>query len=218
MLIAEMEAHHTELLAFENQIAAMESRMDFPAVFQVCEESFSHVAPAISFRKRRSLVPEVPTLQAFEVVWTYAPPLFEHSTLISTLDFVRSTRLLAKHANGYVESAESALSREATARRLWNFVEQRPGSSEATAVLELGVSSSAVTSILDVWNRLGVITKDHKNGADGLILATRLDEEIAGVCCRCEARVRTRKINLLQPRTCPKCGEKDYFYISTITN
>ncbi len=142
MQIAEMEAHHAELLALENQIAAMESRMDFPAVLQVCEESFSHVVPAISFRKRRSLVPEVPTLQAFEVMWTYAPPLFEHSSLIFTLDFVRSTRLLAKHANGYVESAESALSREATARRLWNYVEQRLGSSEATAVLELGASAA----------------------------------------------------------------------------
>jgi hypothetical protein len=48
MQIAEMEAHHAELLALEDQIAAMESRMDFPAVFQVCEESFSYVVPAIS--------------------------------------------------------------------------------------------------------------------------------------------------------------------------
>jgi hypothetical protein len=130
MQIAEMEAHHAQLMAIDARIIAMESNIEFPEIFQVCEASFQHIAPAINFRKRRAFAPETPSLRAFDVVWIYAPPLFEHSTLESTLTFVRSTRLLAKHVNGYLEATEAALKREEAARILWSHLEHNPGTLE----------------------------------------------------------------------------------------
>jgi hypothetical protein len=218
MLIAEMEDHHTQLMAIEARIVAMESNMEFPAVFQICEESFPHIVPAISFRKRRSLAPVIPAIRAFDVVWTYAPALFEHSTLECTLSFVRSTRLIAKHENGYLESAEAALSREEAARLLWNFLERNPGTSETTTVQQLGLYRGVVAAILAVWHRLGVVTRTLEKSSDNLALATRLDQETAGICSRCGARVKARKMNLLQPASCPKCGEKDYFHFCAVNH
>ena len=157
-------------------------------------------------------------LRAFDVVWTYAPALFEHSTLECTLSFVRSTRLLAKHVNGYLESTEAALSREEAARILWNFLERNPGTSERTTVQQLGLDRGVVTAILEVWDRLGVVTRTLEKNTDSLALATRLDEETAGICSRCGSRVKARKMNLLQPASCPKCGEKDYFHICAVSH
>lgn len=218
MLIAEMEAHHAQLMAIETRISAMESNIDFPGIFHVCEASFQHITPAINFRKRRELAPETPSLRAFDVVWTYAPPLFEHSTLESTLTFVRSTRLLAKHVNGYLEATEAALKREEAARILWNYIEGNPGTLERTAVQQLGLDRDVAVTILDVWARLAVVTRVPEKNTHKLVLATRLEEETAAICPSCGSRVKARKVHLLQPASCPKCGERDFFHICAVSH
>ena len=99
---------------------------EFPAIFSVCVETFPHIVPAIQYRKKREIEPEMPDWLAFEVICKYAPPLFEHSVMESLSEFIKSTRLLTKHENDYLKAIESALKHEEITRSLWSRIEKQP--------------------------------------------------------------------------------------------
>ncbi|MFZ5832720.1 MAG: hypothetical protein ACOY3P_21745, partial [Planctomycetota bacterium] len=73
----------------------MIERLEFPGVFSICVSAFGHLVPALTYRRKKGIAPEVPELLPFTAIWTYAPPLFEHSVLESLLTFVNSSRVLA---------------------------------------------------------------------------------------------------------------------------
>jgi hypothetical protein len=83
MKIAELEAHHAACVDAERSIRAMVENREFPAVLSFCVESFPHILPAIQFRKKREMTPEIPALLAFTTICRYAPPLFEHAVIES---------------------------------------------------------------------------------------------------------------------------------------
>lgn len=72
MRIAELEAHYDALVESERTIRKMVDNYEFPAAFSVCLESFPHIVPAINYRKKRELTPEVPALLAFTTICKYA--------------------------------------------------------------------------------------------------------------------------------------------------
>lgn len=216
MRIAEMEDHHDQLMALEARIAEMEGNLEFPEVFQVCEASFPHIVPAIKFRKRREITPETPQLRLFGVLWKYGPPLFEHTALESALGFVRSTRLLAKHENGYLQAAEVAMEREEAARILWNHLERQPGVLQRRIGQELNLDRDVTVGILDAWEELGVVARIREKNTYKLYLGTRLYEETEGICLACGLRVKGRKYHLLKPVSCQRCKAKDFYHIVAV--
>jgi len=216
MRIAEMEAAHDQLMALEAKIAEMQSALEYPGVFQFCEASFPHIVPAIKFRKRRSITPETPQLRSFAALWIYGPPLFEHAVLESALAFVRSTRFLAKHENGYLQTAEAAVEREEAARILWNHLEREPGTLQKSIGPQLNLERDVAVSILDVWERLGVVVREREKKTYKLYLGTRLDEETEGICLFCGLRVKGHKVHLLKPVSCQRCKAEDYYHIVAV--
>jgi len=216
MRIAEMEDHHGQLVALEAKIAEMERNVKFPEIFQICEDSFPHIVPAIKFRKRREITPETPPLRLFGVLWKYGPPLFEHAALESALDFVRSTRLLAKHEDGYLQAAEAAMEREEAARILWNHLDRQPGFLQRNIGQQLNLDRDVTVGILDVWEKLGVVARMPDKNTYKLYLGTRLDEETEGICLACGLRVKGRKYHLLKPVSCQRCKAKDFYHIVAV--
>ena len=79
----------------------MVDNRDFPKVFSVCTASFPHVLPAITFRKKRGVLPEIPDLLAFATIWWYAPSLFEDAAIESLFQFVSSSRVLGNPKRGF---------------------------------------------------------------------------------------------------------------------
>jgi len=210
---ADMENHHDEYTALEARISAMVGKRDFPAVFPVCVATFEHIVPAIKHRRQSGIEPEMPALLSFGVICDYAPLLFEHSILESLLAFVRSTRLLTRHENGYLERAESASKREETARVLWNHLEQNPGVLEQSISQQLGVSHDIVVEIVEVWGEFGIVVRKKEQGGDRLHLRSVLDAEVQGVCPNCGIRGTGRKELFFKPISCQKCGVVGYYHI-----
>lgn len=213
MTIAEMEWHHEEYLALESKIATMLANRWFPTVFSACEESFPHIAPAIQFRKKRSIEPETPRLSSFQVVFRYAPPLFEHGVIQSLSDVVQSTRLLAKHEDNYLGQVAEALDREEVARTLWNHLERQPGFLQRDIRKELGVSQDIAVTVLEVWGELGLVARDHEKNSYRLYLCSRLDAPAEGICHNCGVRGKGRKELFFKPIACGKCGTEGYYHI-----
>ncbi len=215
MKISEMEYHHVEYTSLEDNIKAMLDKREFPAIFSVCVESFPHIVPAIRYRKKREITPEMPDWTAFDVICKYAPPLFEHVAIESLFEFVKSTRMLAKHEKGYLQaSVETAIEHEEIARVLWNSIEQQPDAlqKDIFGILKSNHQVGAEI-IIDIWEQFGVIIR-HNNGFDFRIrLRTRLDEVVEGRCHNCGVQGKGRKELFFKSISCQKCGYDNYYYI-----
>ena len=162
MKIAELEADHVACIDAERSIRAMVENREFPAVFSVCVESFPHIVPAIQFRKKREMTPEIPTLLAFTTICRYAPLLFEHAAIESLFEFIKSNRLLAQHENNYLSAIEAARNRENVAHALWNHLETQPGAPARDLGTQLGVTQEDAVKIIDLWEELGRSTGSKK--------------------------------------------------------
>ena len=213
MKIAEMEGHHLAYVDLETSIRSMVRNNDFPTVFSLCEQSFVHIVPAIKYRKKREIEPETPIPVSFEVICKYAPPLFEHATIESFFNFVKTTRVIARHENDYVQWAAVALEREEIARSLWNHLEQQPGVLQQDISREIGIDWEVWTGIVTIWEKLGLIIRKPDNGSDRLHLQFRFDATAEGICQTCSVRGRGRKELFFKPISCSKCGAEDYYHL-----
>ena len=215
MRITEMEAHHDELMDLENTIHVKVFDRDFSAVFGLCEETFSHIVPAIKFRKKREIEPETPELVSFLIIYKYAPPLFEHRVIESLIDFIKGTRLLAKHEEGYLELAQTTLVVEEAAKTLWSTLERHPGFLRQNIQRELGIDQGFSDAILATWEELGVIAYKETDNGRAIYLQSCANAQAEGVCHTCGTRGRGRKELFYKPVPCTKCGTTDYFCITS---
>ena len=156
MKIAELEAHHDAYAESEQTIRAMVDNGEFPKVFSVCTASFPHIVPAINYRKKRGIMPEMPDFSAFTTIWKYAPPLFEHTAIESLFEFVNSSRVLVQSEKNFLDSIEAARKREQLAHRLWNHLERHPGMLQRDIRTELGVVQEDAVNIVELWEELGI--------------------------------------------------------------
>ncbi len=218
MRIAEMEAHHDELIGLENTIQAMLSDRDFPAVFGVCEDVFPHIVPSIKFRKKREIEPDTPELLSFLIIYKYAPPLFEHWIIESLLDFVSETRLLAKHEESYLELAQTTLMVEDAARLLWNKLEREPGYLSENIQRDFNIDKEISDSFLETWEELGVIVHKETDKGRAIYLQSCANVRAEGICHTCGTRGKGRKELFYKPVPCTKCGTTDYFCITNTTH
>lgn len=212
MKIAELELHHAQFLEIETHIETSLEKRDIAEVFSACQASFSHIIPAIRFRKRRDIHPEIPRLMAFDVICKYAPPLFEHSAINALSEFLRSSRVLARNTD-YSQSVESALEREEAARAIWNHLEQNPGLLQRDIQKDLGIKQEVSVPILTVWDQLGVVDQEKKKDSCRLSFHTNLDEVVGGVCRHCGVRGKARKEVFFKKMSCKKCGSQGYYHI-----
>lgn len=213
MKIAELEAHYDAYADSERTIRAMVDNGEFPKVFSFCTMSFPHIVPAIKYRKKRGVTPEIPDFLAFTTILKYAPPLFEHVEIESLFDFVNSTRVLLKSEKNYLNLIEDARKRERLAHRLWNHLERHPGMHQRDISTELGVVQEDAVNIVELWNKLGILDRQPEARSYRLYFRTRLDAEVAGLCPNCGVRGKGRKELFFRSVTCQKCGSEGYYHI-----
>jgi hypothetical protein len=212
--IAEMEAQHDQLAALDGRIKSMVSNREFPAVFGVCENSFPLIVPAIKYRRKRDIQPEIPRLLPLTVLSTYAPLLFEHARVESLLDFVKATRLLSQQENGYLQLAEGAVCREEVARAIWNHLECQPDATQRDICAALSVPSEVVREVAETWEQLGVVERVRVANTYALRLRTGLDVEMEGICPACGVHGKGRKEVFFKRSTCRRCGSEGFYHIN----
>jgi hypothetical protein len=213
MKIAELEAHYDAYTDSERIIRAMVENGEFPKVFSVCTESFPHIVPAITFRKKRSITPELPDLSAFSTICEYAPPLFEHTAIELLVEFVNSSRVFVESEKRFRHSIEVARKREHLAHRLWNHLECHPGLLQRDICTELGVVQEYAVNIVEIWEKFGILDRQPEGRGYRLCFRTRLDMDAAGVCPNCGARGRAHKELFFRSFNCQKCGALGHYHI-----
>jgi uncharacterized protein (DUF983 family) len=213
MRISELEAHHDAFIESDRTIRAMVNNADFPAVLVVCIESFPHIVPAINFRKRREVTPEIPALLALTTICRYAPPLFEHSAIESLRQFIKTARVLLQSEKNLSHAADAARNGERVAHVLWNYLERHPGTLQRDIHSNLGVAQDDAVNTIEVWEELGIVERRPEGRSYRLDFRTHLDAEVAGLCPNCGVRGRGRKELLFRSARCQKCGTEGHYHI-----
>jgi len=213
MKIAELETHHDICADLGQRILVMVDNHEFPAVFSVCIESFPSIVPAMAYRKKKGILPDMPGLSAFSTICRYAPPLFEHSAIESLSDFIKSTRILAQSENNVLEWVEAARKREQVARAIWNCLEKHPEMLQCDICADLEVSREEAVDIIELWEELGILDRRPDAESHRLYFRTRLDAEVAGLCPRCGVQEQGRKDSFFQSGACRQCKSEGHHYI-----
>ena len=208
-----MEYHHNQYMSLEGKVKAMLDKQEFPAIFSVCVESFPHIVPAIQYRKKREITPETPDWSACDVICQYAPPLFEHAVIESLFEFVKSTRMLAKQDNVFLQTIDIAFEAEKVARVLWTHIEKQPGISQELMCKTLGFNPQTTINIIDIWELLGIINRRDDNDDERIAFSSRLDDEVSGVCQNCGVLVNGCKELFYRSFLCQQCGIEGYYHI-----
>ena len=212
---AELEAHQAMFASLERTIGENLTTRDFGKVFSASIECFPHIGPTINLRKQIGAEPVTPELLSFKVICEYGPPLFEHAAIDSLIDFIKATRLLARHENGYSEEAEAARTREKLARSIWNRIERHPDLLQRDLGRELGCDQGAAVGIVDTWEKLGIISRRPEQNCYALSFCSSLDAEVDGMCPECGARGKGRKELFFKPTVCKRCGMAGYYHLSS---
>ena len=202
MKIGELEAHHDDYAESERTIHAMVENSEFPKVFSVCTDSFPHIVPAIKYRKKKNITPDIPNFLAFTTIWKYAPPLFEHTAIESLFEFIKSSRVLTQSEKNFLDSIDAARKREQLAHQLWNHLENHPGMLQRDIHTKLGVVQKDAVNIVELWEELGIVDRQSENGSFWINFCTRLDTEAVGLCLNCGVRGKGRKELFLRSVAC----------------
>jgi hypothetical protein len=213
MKIAELEAHYEVYSQSEQIIAALVNNRDFYSAFSVCLESFPHIVPAINYRKKRDITPEVPELLAFTTIYKYAPPLFEHSAIELLFEFIKSSRVLVQSERNFLDSLEDARKREQLAHMLWNYLEKHPGMMQCDIRKELGIEQEQAVDIIELWEKLGILHRHSVDRSYRLNFSTRRDMEVMGLCPNCGVQGKGRKELFFRAHSCKKCNNEGHYYI-----
>lgn len=214
MKIGELEAHHDAFVESERDIHELLQTGQLPGALSACVTSFPHIVPAIRFRKKRGIVPEMPELLAFNTICRYAPLLFEHAAIESLLEFVNSSRVLTTSMRHLLDSINAALEREELARLLWNHIERHPGILQRDIHAQLGADREDVDGIVESWEGLGILDRRTQDGTYRLDLRTRLGDEVEGLCLGCGVRGRGRRELFFRSATCQKCGAEGFYHVT----
>ena len=213
MKIAELEDHHDACEDLEQKICEMVDNHEFPGVFSVCIESFPSIVPAINFRKKREIFPEIPEFAAITTICKYAPLLFEHAVIETLFEFIKSARVLSQSEKDFLGSIEAARQREQLAHSLWNYIEKHPGMFQRDIRTELGVVQEEAVAVVELWQKLGILDRQPEDRSYRLNFRTRLDAEVSGVCPACGVRGKGRKELFFRSVSCQKCGAQSHYYI-----
>ena len=190
-----------------------DSSADIPLLLRKCIEAWPLILDALRYARKN---PEVDfNLFPISAVWKYAPPFFEHETLLGVQELVASTRALSKYEGmDLPRLTGQALEREECARELWNITKGNPGILARELCAKAGGSQRDSAGTVKIWARFGII-KYWKDGDHWRVaLATDMDTFCAGMCQSCWSTVKGKREWFFRESTCPRCGGKGYFFIS----
>ena len=125
---------------------------------------------------------------------------------------MKSTRLLAKHENGYLQAAEAALEREEMARMIWGHVARWLVCVDKSFA-RTGIDQDVAVELLETWEQLGVVARQQETNSYRLYLRTQLDSEVEGRCPACGVHGKGRKELFLKTISCKRCGAEGYYHI-----
>jgi len=210
---AEMEDHHTQYRERVGRAwsAAREGRYE-EAVEQALS-SWDFVDGMMQF-ERRYMGAELVPVDGIYLVLKFAPLLFDFESLDQLEVLLKRQRRIEKNSpDSIADQISKARSRMWEAHRLWGHLEQLSNPTRDELSECLGDVDEQWRSIIDVWEKTGLVRHTPDGRSYRLSLWSPLDEVVRARCPACAVMVKAAKVKLLEQRSCPKYRESTLFVL-----
>ncbi|HEV8605608.1 MAG TPA: hypothetical protein VGQ99_09595 [Tepidisphaeraceae bacterium] len=210
---SEMEAHCENYHALMARAQAAERSGLFRVTVDVAISAFGHIDGMMQF-ERKYEEKEFVSVTAVEVVLRYAPLLFCSEYLDKLESLLGEYRRIERDTSADLAAkVAEARARMWNNHRLWGHLELHPETRQDELRQILGGEQEYWRSVIEAWEKMGLVRRTPERGSYRLALSTRMGEVVRGKCPKCAQVAEAPKAMLLDEVECKRCGGRVLFVL-----
>jgi hypothetical protein len=212
---AEMEVHSQAYKDLMNQARSAEREGLYRKAVEVTLRALEHVDGMMQYERKYG-EREFKSVSAVDALLSYGSLLLDSDCLAKVESLLKSSRRVERDTSDDLGGKLSeARNRMRDNHRLWNYLEQHPETRQDGIGRAIGGQQDYWRSVLEVWQRMGLIVRRRDRNSYLVSLSTRMGQIVTGKCPGCGGTIESPKAMLWGPITCPDCGKRETFVILT---
>lgn len=210
---ADLEAHHA---AYDELIAAARRALReglYREAIDLSVKSWDFIDGMMQYEKRYEKG-TFDSVDGIDFVLRYAPLLFDLPILRKLEELLDEKRRIERNTSADMgEKVARARLLMWDAHRLWNQLELQGTVRQDELNDILGGDQSQWRSIVEGWEKMGLVRRGREGKSYRVTLSTRLGEVIPAKCPKCGAHTDAPKAKLLKTISCSSCKESVVFVL-----
>ena len=208
---AELEQHREEYRRLMGEAQAALQEGLFRDAVKAALSSWNYIDGMMQY-ERRFEDREFASIEAIEMILTYAPLLLDYRSLDQLGSLLKDYRRIDKNTSqSLADKLAKATALMWDAHRMWDHVEHHAESRQDKLGKVLGGEQAQWRSVAEGWEKMGLVRRVPEGGSYRLALATRMGEVVSGKCPHCGASTQAPKAMFLEELACPDCRAKGLF-------
>lgn len=217
MTKAELESHAEQYMAIYQRAKQAYDQGDFTHAIEFATASWQHVDGMLQYKKRFQDQPEA-DVESILLLLLVAPVALDRSSLMSLETLLKDHKRIENSATKDLQSLmQNAAQLLSDAHRMWNYLEQHPGTNIHDVHAALGGRVQEWLHIADEWCRFGILNRAASSSSP-LSFVTRLGAIVQGKCSKCGAISDGPYEMWLEPVNCSGCRTSANFVILAAVN
>jgi hypothetical protein len=202
---AELEADRERYQTWMQSARDAERVGMFREALEYAQKAWDHVDGMMQYERRFENA-EFDSVAAIDLVLNYAPLLFQFESLYGLRDLLKKQKRIEKNTEADLGAKlERSVERMWQNHRLWSYLEASPDARQDQLRAVLGGDQDYWRSVVEAWEKMGLLERMRVGGSYQLSLATRMGQVFAGKCPKCGHSVEAPKSMLLEKANCPRC-------------
>lgn len=210
---AEMEDHSAKYRALMVKARAAHREGRYHDAIDAAISTWNYIDGMMQY-ERRYESREFTGIEGIDLVLRYAPLVFDHQNLNTLESLLRSKRRIDKNTSddlaGKLTGARVLMWE---AHRVWDHLEKDSDTRQDRIRQILGGNQDRWRSVVETWEKMGLVRRTPEGGSYRLSLVTRMDQVVRAKCPSCGAVAKAKKSKFLENQVCPQCRTTVSFVI-----
>ena len=210
---ADMEHHTRRYDACLAEARGLERNGLYRQAMEAAFSAWEHVDGMMQYRRKYE-DQGFSTIAAIEIVLKYAPLMFDFDSLDTLERMLKETRRLEKNTDECLADRLAQARRQmSNAHRLWTHLEMTGGVRQDSLRRDLGGDQTEWRQMVDVWEKMGILSREPDGGNYRLYLLTRMGAIVDAKCPACGVVHQGPKSMFLDEQRCPDCKQSGRFVL-----
>ncbi len=210
---AEMEAHRAKYNALIVRARAALREGRFHDAIEAAISTWDYIDGMMQY-ERRYQDREFTGIDSIDMALRYAPLVFDYESLNELDSLLKSKRRIDKNtSDDLVGKLAGARALMLEAHLIWDHLEKVPDARQDRIRKILGGNQDRWRSVVETWEKMGLVRRTPEGGSYRLSLVTRMDQVVRAKCPSCGAVAKAKKSRFLENQVCPQCRTTASFVI-----
>ena len=208
---AEKQAHRDWYETLIREAREAERAGLYRLVVEKALATWEHIDGMMQYARQFEKV-DFDSVRGIDMILKYAPLLLDFPSLDKLEALLRDNRRIDRN------TSESLADKLAAARRamwdnhrLWEHIERNPQTRQDAFRRELGGDQDVWRSVVEAWEKMGLVRRFPEGGSYRVALSTRLGEVVRAKCPACGQVAEAPKGMFLEEMRCPDCSASVHF-------